>query len=205
MKSSKMKNKPVYLCPYCNQDVLTGKFHALEWERTGNKKKPVDWKTGKCLNVRADLSLLSFMKSECTYLASQAECAFFLKHLYGKPGITDIEIHPRVHFEPFVFIEPYGFLPRDFRVNWPLEMTYDLDFRYKKDGVEMWVDVKGKVNPKTGQPRIINPKAFRINCMLAEKIFSQDVLVYASGAFWKWNDKPWRGPGSRGKKLEVIG
>jgi hypothetical protein len=193
MKSSKMRNKPVRLCPHCY----------------GNDKRdiiipPPGSTPGTILHCNI-YRQKKFKKRECIYFASQAEYAFFCRHLHGKPGVTDIEIHPRVHFEKNVFIKPYGFLPSEFDTNWPFEMTYNPDFRYKKNGRVFYVDVKGDVNPKTNQPRIINLKSFKINCMLMERIFFIDVLVYASGVFWKWNDKPWRGKGSRGKKLEVVG
>ena len=168
---SKYFSKRVYLCPVCwGEGIIAKKYkdsricNGTPKSETERYKKPIT-------------------------LDSQEEYAFLLR-IHGKPGISDIEIHPAYELKDDVEVDGTSF---------PFFWKRKTDFAYRENGNWRTVDVKGRINKK-GMPHIIKPMEYKQKCWMIEKIYGTPVLTYSSGIFFRWN---W-GKNPRTGKLEVV-
>jgi hypothetical protein len=201
-----MKNRPVYLCPICyKRGKLHDRYIEIERERqAGVKFTPKSPFT--CIYWGGDS--VEYPMRDLVYLSSQDEYAFFLKHLWQKPVIKEMEIHPTFNLGDNLFYANVGNQEGFEQFGYPFLWTYTADFSYiNSDDEDIVVDVKGDVEKKTGQPYIRpkDRKKYMMNCFFMEQMFPVKMLTYSSGLFWRWKFK-WDRTHTRivSGKLEVM-
>lgn len=185
-KHPKHNNSKVYACPEC--------WMGIDTNSTCVQQSCI---CGHCFPVK-----------DIVVFDSKVEHAFGLT-LKKKRGIKDLAYHKRWVIRPAEYIMPtiechpialdaltFYSTDADGRKNVMVApaQSYEADFSYTdENGQEIVVDVKG-LDRKTGMPRLIGPE-FKKKCKRMKLIYRIDVLVYAGGIMWRWDEKL--------KKLEI--